>query len=233
MMKGENSSFATSYRKSLGVCLKSDKKTDLSAAHKLGRKAVRLGLDTLDLARIHEQALLELDVSNAPKAKIRKTGLFFAEALTPIAETSSVAKLNKIEMKRLNKMLSLRSQELIAANRQLQQGIARRKRIESAFKESGDHYKLLLKNSMKLQVGLRRLTHQVLASQDNERKEIGRQLSDEIAQNLLGINVRMQVLKKEARRNDEDLKNEIADTQKLVLQSEQSVRRVGRELRMP
>ena len=55
------------------------------------------------------------------------------------------------------------------------------------------------------------------------------ELQDEIAQTLLGINVRLLSLKQEARNNTKGLKNEIASTQRLVVKSAKSVRRVARE----
>jgi signal transduction histidine kinase len=82
-----------------------------------------------------------------------------------------------------------------------------------------------LKESLQLQEGLRQLTHQVLAAQEDERKKISRELQDEIAQTLLGINVRLLSLKQEARTNTKGLKNEIASTQRLVVKSAKSVRR--------
>ena len=76
---------------------------------------------------------------------------------------------------------------------------------------------------------MRQLTHQVLAAQENERKKISRELQDEIAQTLLGINVRLLTLKQEARSNTKGLKNEIASTRQLVLKSAKSVRRAARQ----
>jgi signal transduction histidine kinase len=69
----------------------------------------------------------------------------------------------------------------------------------------------------------------VLAAQEEERKKISRGLQNEIAQTLLGINVRLFSLKQEARCNTKRLKNEIASTQRLVVKSAKSVRRVARE----
>jgi len=112
----------------------------------------------------------------------------------------------------------------------LQRGIVRRKSVEAALKISGEHYTKLLKDSLQLQAGLRQLTHQVLSSQEDERKKISRELQDEIAQTLLGINVRLLTLKQEARTNTKGLKNEIASTQRLVLKSARSVRRVANKL---
>jgi signal transduction histidine kinase len=70
----------------------------------------------------------------------------------------------------------------------------------------------------------------VIAAQEDERKKISRELQDEIAQTLLGINVRLLSLKQEARSNSKGLKKEIASTQLLVANSARSVRQVGRKI---
>ena len=57
-----------------------------------------------------------------------------------------------------------------------------------------------MKESWRLQKHLRHLTHQILSAQEEKRKKISRELQDEIAQTLLGINVRLLTLKKEAGR---------------------------------
>ena len=136
-----------------------------------------------------------------------------------------------MELDRLNVTLNRRTLELAAANRQLQRGILRRKSVEGALKKSGTHYTKLLKESLQLQEGLRQLTRQVLASQEEERRKISLELQNEIAQTLLGINVRLLSLKQEARNNTKGLKNEIASTQRLVVKSAQSVRRAAREFK--
>ncbi len=200
-------------------------------AFALGRQAVAIGLDTLDLARIHEQAVTGLELSKKKDGFIRRAEIFFSEALTPIVGTHRAARQSKNDLNRLNEMLSRRTLALAVTNRLLQQGIVRRKSVESALKKSGVRYSRLLKDSLRLQDGLRQLTHRVLASQEDERKKISRELQDEIAQTLLGINVRLVSLKQEARTNTRGLKNEIASTQRLVVKSAKSVRRAAREFR--
>lgn len=202
-----------------------------SAALGLGRQAARLGLETLDLARIHECALVTLKLSSRKNGIIKRAELFFAEALMPIVETHPAARQSKIDLNRLTGMLGRRTSELAATNLHLKRGIIRRKTVEVALKKSGIHYTRLLKESLQLQEGLRQLTHQVLVAQEDERKKISRELQDEIAQTLLGINVRLLTLKQEARHNTKGLKNEIASTQRLVAKSAKSVRRVAREFR--
>ena len=82
-----------------------------------------------------------------------------------------------------------------------------------------------------MQKRLQQLTHRVLAAQEDERKSISQELHDEIAQTLLGINVRLLSLKQQARVNHQGLKTEIAGTQRLVANSARSVRRMAREFR--
>jgi two-component system sensor histidine kinase DegS len=217
------------YVTTLQKYLRQGSRPNLQPALGLGRRAVALGLETLDLARMHERTLAILKLSNSKNGVIKRAQIFFTEAITPIVETHRAARQGKIDLNRLNATLTRRTVELAATNRQLQRGIVRRKSVEAALKISGVHYARLLKDSLQLQEGLRQLTHQVLAAQEDERKKISRELQDEIAQTLLGINVRLLSLKQEARNNTKGLKNEIANTQRLVVKSAKSVRRVARE----
>ena len=88
-----------------------------------------------------------------------------------------------------------------------------------------------MKNSLHLQDKLRQLTHEVLASQECERKKISRGLQNEIAQTLLGINVSLLSLKQKACGTASGLKNRIASTRRLVAQSSKSVRQAAREFK--
>jgi signal transduction histidine kinase len=197
----------------------------------LGRRAAVLGLETLDLARIHERAVTILDLSARRDGFVKRAGIFFTEAITPIEETHLAARKSNTHLQQLTEVLGQRTAELAATNGQLRRGIVRRKTVEAALKRSGERYARLLKNSLQLQEDLRQLTHRVLAAQEKERKKISHELQDEIAQTLLGINVRLLSLKREARSNTEGLKNEIASTQQLVAKSAQSVRRAARKFR--
>ncbi len=201
----------------------------LQPALRLGRQAVALGVETLELARMHERALTALDLSKSNNGQMRQAESFFTEAITPIVETHRAARQSQTDLNRLKTMLGRRTLELAATNRQLQRGIVRRKSVELALKKSGVHYVRLLKDSLQLQAGLRQLTHQVLAAQEDERKKISLELQDEVAQTLLGINVRLLSLKQESQVNTRGLKSEIASTQRLVAKSARSVRRVARE----
>jgi signal transduction histidine kinase len=203
--------------------------TPNGAALRLGRGAVALGLETLDLARIHEQALNQLEANTGRSFRSKSAERFFTEANLPIEETHHAAQQTQRHLRKLQASLQQRTQELATSNRQLRRGVVRRKTMEDAFAKSGRHHRKCLEESLQLQKRLRQLTHRVLAAQETDRQSISQTLQDEIAQTLLGINVRLLSLQRESRRNTTGLQNEIASTQRLVVKSVRSVRRVARE----
>jgi two-component system sensor histidine kinase DegS len=229
-MKKKINSLSQRYLTALEKHLKQGPQSGLQPALRMGREAVALGLETLDLARIHEQALAALELSNVKNSFTKLAGLFFTEANTLIEETHLAARQTKVRLGKLMTKLGERTEELADSNRQLQQGVARRKVMEDDFARRGKRHQKSLDESLELQKRLRQLTHQVIAAQENERKKISRELQDEIAQTLLGINVRLLSLKQEARDNSKGLKKEITTTQRLVASSARSVRQVGRKI---
>lgn len=202
---------------------------NLRPALRLGREAVVLGLETLELARIHDRALATLVLSKNKDGQARRAEIFFIEAIAPIVETHRAARQNKDELNRLNGRLDRRMAELAATNRQLQRSITRRESVEARLKNSGRHNARLLKESLQTQEGLRHLTYRLLAAQEDERKKISFELQNEIAQTLLGIHVRLLSLRQGARGNTKGFHNDIASTQRLVIKSAKSVRRAARE----
>jgi signal transduction histidine kinase len=206
-------------------------RASFSPALGLGRRAVALGLETLDLARIHERAVSALELSSRKDGFIGRAQIFFTEAIAPIEETHLAARKAKTHLHQLTETLGRRTAELAATNGQLRRGIVRRKTVEAALKKSGERYTRLLKDSLQLQEGLRQLTHRVLAAQEEERHKISHELQDEIAQTLLGINIRLLTLKQGARSNTRGLENAIAGTQRLVAKSAQSVRQAARKFK--
>jgi signal transduction histidine kinase len=213
--------------------MKRGQRDGLQPALRLGRQAVTLGLETLELARIHEQALVALELSKSKDGLAKRAENFFIEAISPIVETHRAARQNKDELNRLNGTLDRRTAELAATNRRLQRGIVRRKSVEAELKKSGQQYAKLLKESLQLQEDLRQLTHKLLAEQEDERKKISRELQNEIAQTLLAINVRLLSFKQENRGNTKWLKDEIASAQHVVAKSAKLMRRFARKLDNP
>jgi signal transduction histidine kinase len=207
----------------------------LQSAQGMGREALSAGLQALDLAKLHEQILVAEVLLGCSKSKrtrlIKRAGTFFAMAITPLEKTHHSARATTAQLKRFVETLSQRAVELAASNLDLGLEVAQRKAAEAALKKSEHHYSELLEKSERLQHQLRRLSRQVLSAQEEERKEISRELHDVIAQTLTGINVRLAALKKEASVNTKGLDRNIARTQRLVEKSVDIVHRFARELR--
>jgi signal transduction histidine kinase len=204
-------------------------------AQNLGRRAMALGLETLDLARFHEQALITLVLPGySPGTRermVRRAGTFFAEAITPIEKTHRAAQDDNNQLVQLNQALNQRSMDLIASNRQLQQEIVQRKSVEASLRKSEHHYSQLLEQSRHMQDQLRLLSRQLLSVQEEERKMISRELHDQIAQTLTGINIRLAALKTASTLNTRGLQEKISSTQRLVEKSVDIVHRFARDLR--
>ncbi len=229
-MKQKLIALSRRYVTALRKHLQQGRQASLQPAHDLGCQAAALNLETLDMARIHERALATLEATSSRDGLIKRADIFFAETIAPIVETHRAAFKAGARLSQLNKALGKRTVDLAASNQSLKQGIARRKTVEEALKKSGGNFKTLLKESRCLQEHLRQLTHQALVAQENNRSKISHELQDEIAQTLLGINVRLFAVKKAAGLKDQALQNEIAGTQRLVQESVQSINRFAREL---
>lgn len=176
---------------------------------KFGAEAVALGLDTLDLARIHEGSLDALTPPNCSPTELvtirRRSNQFFFEALGPIS----------------------------ANTRQLKAEIVQRKKAEAALRKSEQHHVELLKQSRAMEQRLRLLSHKLISAQEDERKKISRELHDQIAQMLAGVNVHLATLKGASSLSSVDLNSKIRRSQKMVERSVQKVHRFARELRPP
>jgi signal transduction histidine kinase len=223
------------YQAALRKHLKHGLRASFEPAQRLGRQAMVLNLETLDLARIHERALIALVLpgcsARTRDAMVRRAGKFFAEAITPIEKTHRTAREANIRLNQMIEISNRRSADLADSNQRLKQEIAQRKTVEESLRNSERHYSQLLEQSHHLQGQLRLLSRQLLLAQEEERKRISRELHDEIAQTLTGINVRLAALKIEASHNTKGLQNKISSTQRMVEKSVDIVHRFARELR--
>ena len=226
--------FFKRYQKALLTHLKMGARGSLRPARGWGEQAQAVGLQTLDLAKLHEQILITRVLPESPAgqrdALIRRAGTFFSAAITPLEKTppgqDTVSHLNKVV-----ELLSERTVELAASNVALELEIVRRRAVEEALKQSEHHYTRLLADSDRLQQQLRQLSRQILQAQEEERREISRELHDVIAQTLTGSNVRLAALAKAATLNTQGLDANIARTRLLVEKSVEIVHQFARELR--
>jgi signal transduction histidine kinase len=233
MMKPTTTRLSQCYALALRAHLQPGATPDLQPALKLGRQAAAFGLEPRELARIHEQAIATLKLSPNQNGRVREARIFFTEALTPIVATHCASQRSKMDLQRLSETLNQRTRELAATHRRLQQDILRRQRVETTLQQSGKRYARLLKDAQQLQQSLRRLTQQRLVAQEEERKQVSSKLQDEIAQTLLGINVRLLTMKKGARGDARGLKKEIVGTRQLVVKSACSLKQAARKFRNP
>lgn len=234
-MSRKSARLSQQYQAALQEHLRRGLRSSLQPAQNLGRQAIHLELETLDLVRIHERTLMQLALpGNSPESRgavIRRAGTFFAAVITPIEELHRTAVKANLRLERLTQTLSQRSLDLASSNQKLKEETDQRRRAEESLKKSEQHYVRLLEQSRQMQDQLRLLSRQLLSAQEEERKKISRELHDVIAQTLSSINVRLANLRKEATLNTKDIEQSIARTQELVERSVNIVHRFARELR--
>src|ERR1035437_2024856 len=149
-MKQKLTKLSQRYVTALRKHLKQGPRASLQPALIVGRQAVALGVETLELARIHERALTTLELSNSKNGVIKRAEIFFTEAIAPIVETQRAARQTKVDLSRLKETLGQRTEELAVTNRQLQRGVVRRKAMEDAFEKSGQHHRKSLEESLQI-----------------------------------------------------------------------------------
>lgn len=223
------------YHAALQHYLREGSGPSMETARELGHQAVERGLETLDMARIHEIALASLILPDySPGAyggMMGRAGLFFAEAITPIEKTHRGAREANLHLNQIVAALSQRTLELADSVEELKLEITQRMAVEEALRTSELTSSRLLEKSLLMQEDLRHLSRQLLSVQEEERRKISRELHDVIAQTLTGINVRLATLKAESKTGNVNLHRKIESTQRLVEESVAIVHRFARELR--
>ena len=193
------------------------------------------GCDTLELARMHERALIALapdyDFAKSRNGLHRRTGRFFTEVLVPLEKAHRDTRQSLRKEQQRAETLHLAKAELAKASRYLKREVDRRRASEEALKRGKQRHQQLLRQSQVMQKKLRRLAHQILLAQENERRKISRELHDEVVQTLVGINVELAALLKAATIGSRSLKSKITRTQRLVEKSVSAVHQFARDLR--
>ena len=235
--KGKTSGWSDRYAAALGKHLQQGTASSLKPAPILGRRAVALKLETLDVARLHAEALLTLtspeDSKGSGPRTSERASQFFAETIVPIEKTHRAARDTDVRIDRLTRKLQRRTAESNTSHRRLKETVIRRRSAEKTLDRGATQHGMLQTKAQQLQKHLQRLTREMLLAQENERRKNSGQLNDEIAQTLLGIHVRLLALRKTTRTGTENLKKGIAETQRLVRQSAKIIKRATHECGIP
>jgi len=230
--KPEQARWARRYRAALRRYVNPTSDSDLGPAIRLGRQAVALRMETLDIVRIHERmrtvSSLSDDATAGAQGARHRARLFLTEVLVPIEQTHAPVRKTNARANQLAQSLRRRTRESAVATRQLKQGVVRRQAAEEAFRKGETHRADLKVEAHRLQKHLSRLTHGVLTAQEKRLKKSGDGLRNEVAQSLLAIHIHLLGLKKSARTTTGHLKKEIVETQRVVRQSVRTVQRLAR-----
>ncbi len=112
----------------------------LERAYELGRQALNLGLGVMDLARLHQEAVMKLAATQPGTASgpkwMKSLDGFLMEALSAFEVAHRGFRDACDRLKGLNDMLEERNRDLAASNRQLAQEIEQRKNVQDSLAES-------------------------------------------------------------------------------------------------
>ncbi len=207
----------------------------LKVAQQLGATAVRMGVGTLELAKIH-QAALKTILSSSEKllneeSTTQRAKKFFNAAQTPLVETHPTAVEAAAELDETHADLDQRTKDLAASKRQVVIKIEQRDLAEDALHTSEETCSQLLIKSRALQEELRLFSRRLIFVQEEERKRISRELHDIIAQTLTGINLQLALFKSKAVSEATNFHEKIEMTQQLIEKSVNTVHCFARDLR--
>ncbi len=212
MAHDAKASFLQRYQNSLKehMMWRTGRRSTSQLARSLGGEGVALGMNIFELVRAHTQAVATL--SEPPSTNAGQT----EEKTAPPVENFLLEAMRPFEEERQRQIQSANATKQLSVE-QLALEVQRNKQ--------------LLADSQRLQAELQRLTHELLMAQEEERKEISRELHDEVGQILVGINVRLAALKETGVTNKRELQRNITRTQRLVEKSVKVVHRYARKLR--
>jgi PAS domain S-box-containing protein len=126
-----------------------------------------------------------------------------------------------------------RLEVLASTNSKLELEIIHREDVERSLLKSQRHQSKMLAESKRMQTELRRLTHLIFETLEEERRRISRELHDQISQTLVSINFQLTTLASDKKIKPHMLSPAIRKTQKLVGESVEIIHNFARYLRPP
>ena len=234
-MKKHSPALSRRYLAALRAHLGPRRPKGAAAARALGRDLLSSGCDTLDLARLHEHALVALasshDLADARNGLIRRAGNFYIKVLVPLEKARRATREALQQSQQRAAAIRLQAAALAKGNRQLQREVARRRAGEESVKQGRAQIQQLFVQSQAMQKKLRHMARQIISAQENERREISHELHDDIAQLLIAINVELATLGRTPSIGRRALQSRINFTQRLVEKAVKAVHQFARELR--
>jgi signal transduction histidine kinase len=229
-------SLSKKYRKILRAYLVREDEEQLQKAYDLGRYALSRGFGVLDMVRLHHETLIQLiafaETQVAAVERATTVETFLLETLSPFEVAHLGFRKAWEKLRQLNEMLGRRNQALASINQKLENEITERRRAEKALRKSKEHYEQLFEQAHVMEENLRQLSNKLISVQEEERKNISRELHDEIGQALTAVTVSIAMLKKHDG-HDPVFAKKVTVAQKLLEQSMGMVHRFARELRPP
>jgi signal transduction histidine kinase len=200
--------FSQRYRAALKIYLAAKGGAGDALAGEIAALAGIRGVRILDFAKFHELCMAAEILPGVASARvpglIRRAAGFFAAVATSVSPASGLGNAPGNRAK-VVEALSRRGVELARANRAQAIQLTSCRAAEVASRANQSAFAKSLKDSELLKAQLRGLSRQILSAQEDERKIISRELHDVIAQTLIGINLRLATLKKEAEINTKSL----------------------------
>lgn len=213
----------------------SDTIPDSAITHRLGTRTLKLGINLLGLARIHLNSLTSLKKAGLTTQENgepnRQSSDFFNAVAEPLEESRFKASKVSHQLRSTIDTLRHNEEDLGRSNKRLLAEITSLKEVENSLRTSEETASQLLEQARKMQKEMRSLSRRLITAQEDERKRISRELHDVIAQTLAGINVRLAVLRLQSVANNEDFREKIEATERLVGQSVEIVHRFAYDLR--
>ena len=209
------------YQTSMRRFLRQGKSASPLPAARLGRRAVTLGLETLDVATLHEQTLTALTPPGGSSRTTRhkttaRAKVFFAEVIAPIEATHRAALKAEARIDQLTRTLRRRRNESSVSAKRLQRAVAQRQVAEVTLKKGADQQSRLLIEAGRLQDDLRHQMRAILSAQEDERQKASRALRNEIAQALIAIDLSLLRSRTSDKSNTEKLEMQIDNAQRLA-----------------
>jgi PAS domain S-box-containing protein len=125
----------------------------------------------------------------------------------------------------------IRLEAATTSNSKLKREIVRREAVEAALMQSEGNARHLLEESNKMQRQLRDMSRRILSVQEDQRKEISRELHDQITQTLVGINIHMAAYAKAVKTDPGSITRGAAPIRRLVEKAVQTVHKFAQDLR--